>query len=328
MVFLPTHHRHPKPWAAYATAAIVLHGLAIALLLNGTASGPQGDPMEVELVEMVDAPADAFTAPPQDNLPASDESGLVDPGLELPLEPDRSLVSEPTSPDPVIADSVQPAPPSPEQPLPASTTPDQPNSDQPNPDQLNPVPTPPAPTTPAQPAPAQPAPAPPNPIPTTPAQPAPVQTAPANSAPNPADIPQGQVAVPNQSKGIGLNVGLTIAAYGNSDIPLIRRATPKGNSQQFVLDPSQFACTSFVTPEASRDLGQPVTLDLAIDAQGQVTDLKARATDSLSPTYLDLAQCIAKQWAFDPAIDQTEQGEQRARPDNATVTLTLQSQSL
>jgi outer membrane biosynthesis protein TonB len=318
MVFLPSH-RHPKPWAAYATAAIVLHGLAIALLLNGAGNGPQNEPMEIELVEL--AP-DPFTAPPLDNPPADLPAPEPNPVDSTPIEPsdtdtavatdrNQTIPADPTRPDPTRPDPTpsNPAPSEqlpPDQPLPAPNTP-VPNTPVPN----TPVPNTPDPNTPA---------------PNTPAPNTPAPNTPAPATPNPADIPTGDINVPAKSKGIGLNVGLTIASHSSSDIPLIRRATPKETSQQFVLDPSQFACTRFVTPEADRDMGQAVTLNLAIDAQGQVTDITAR--EALSPAYLDLARCIVSTWSFDPAIDQTEQGEQRPRPDNATVTLTLQSQSL
>jgi hypothetical protein len=328
MVFLPTHRRQPKPWAAYATAAIVLHGLAIALLVNGATNGPQGQPMDIELVELVPDNSDPFAAP-LDSPPPSEQPAPVDPGPILPpvdrSVPADSVLLEQPRPDPIQSDPIQS-----------------------NPIQSNPIQSDPIQTTPSQPDPVQTAPSQPAPTATSPTQslPPPVNSETTTTSPpiaptatpsfepssaptqNPADIPQGQVNVPSQNQGIGLNVGLAIARYGASDIPLVRRATPKETSQQFVLDPSQFACTSLVTPEASRDLGQPVTLALAIDAQGQVTDITTRAADFLSPDYLALAQCIVKQWAFDPAIDQTEQGETIPRPDNATVTLTLQNQSL
>lgn len=330
MVFLPTHRRQPKPWAAYATAAIVLHCLAIALLVNGAGDGTIGEPIDIELVEMVPDASDAFAAPPEDNPIAPVP---INPGLETPIDPaDRKATSDPVLADPTAPDPTVPEPIVPEPTVPEPTVSEQPGPEQPGPEPTAPVQSPPVQSPPVQTPPDQTAPTPS----TAPANPEPVPTnspiaspsAPANPTQNPADTPQGQVNVPSQNPGIGLNVGLAIVRYGVSDIPLVRRATPKETSQQFVLDPSQFACTRLVTPEASRDLGQPVTLALAIDARGQVTDIATRAADFLSPDYLALAQCIVNQWAFDPAIDQTEQGETIPRPDNATVTLTLQRQSL
>jgi hypothetical protein len=348
MVFLPTH-RQPKPWAAYATAAIVLHGLTIALILNGAANGPQGDPMEVELVELDPASADPFAAPSANPLPP--EEAPIDP-FTTPTEPDRTLPAEPTSTDPTSSDPTITDPtitdPAPADPAPAEQAPADPafgdptivDSAQPNPVQPNPAQPNPAQPNPVQPNPVQPNPAQPNPAQPNPAQPNPVQPNPVQ--PNPADVPQGEVKVSSQSQGvrqgngsgqskggIGLNVGLEITSHGDDDIPFgpqAKRATPKQPNQQFILDPSTSDCIS--TPEADRDMGQSVTLNLVINDQGQVTDVTQISTNSLSSDYIALAQCIVKQWAFDPAIDQTEQGTTIPRPDNATVTLTLQSQAL
>ncbi len=70
-------------------------------------------------------------------------------------------------------------------------------------------------------------------------------------------------------------------------------------SDQFRDDPTTTSCR--MTPEARQNLGEPVRFRVELDRQGQVVSLRSLTQTPLNPDYINLADCLVREWEFTPA---------------------------
>jgi hypothetical protein len=320
------HSDPPQLWAGVIIASLGIHAIFLAatlpFILKMATSQPQVASVPIELIDLPAAqqstpseatgaiaptspaalppstPATASTQPPATGAPPS----TTNPATNPPLTSDRLPISQPESDrppasQPNIEPSSQPSPASP----PSLSPPLPPTSD------TRETTDPPTTAPPAN-----------SGEPTTNNPPNESTGTPSPAGSGDPDLPGVPVPSTITPTTITANFSSSVipASENPKDIPE-QPAVPVATSQDFPLDPQQLDCTD--TPEANQFLGQPISFQVTVEADGQVSNVQPREPIP-NQEYAHLAACLLQRLPFRPAMNDG----QPVTSNYSVVTVTLQ----